>query len=45
MHGTEDITKYNSTTLLYSSGDLLKLYLVGEPLDVEPGSIYAIYNA
>lgn len=45
VYGVEDITKFNSSTLLFPSGDILRLYVLGEPLDVQPGAIYAIYNA
>jgi hypothetical protein len=41
--GPEDITKYDHRTVLFSQGDFMSVYIVGD-LTV-PGSIWAIYDA
>jgi hypothetical protein len=43
--GPEDITAYNSSTLLVSQADLGHLFSVGDPERTLPGAILAIYNA
>jgi hypothetical protein len=43
--GPEDITSYNSTTLIFGSAELLKIFEIGDPILADKGNIYAISDA
>ena len=43
--GPEDMTRYDSDTLIYASGDFGKMITVGLPEKMVPGKFWAIHNA
>ena len=43
--GPEDITSYNSTTLIFGSAEFFKIFEIGDPLLAARGNIYAILDA
>lgn len=43
--GPEDITAYDSSTLIFGSADFVHIVALGEPGRASPGGIFAVYNA
>jgi hypothetical protein len=43
--GPEDIVRYDATTLIFGSGDLINLFERGDPDSTNRGQVYVIINA